>query len=825
MVWGLGAYSKGQADRVRDTRALRAENARLYADYIQLNPDVSAAESDKYASSLAGDSELMRSQLPSVEAMKSRVQRRQAEVAAAASSRETAKRRALQDEVGRASEVMGQMMVGSKDNKTAIEQFGKAGNGIWSSAILSPDGSVSSAVTALGQANAIKTITPQVNAAQSVWAANPIPDKYQSQVLNTVTNQDLVGSFKNMGAQLTENRRQSLQAAVPTNSKKEANSADVLNANANDVAWQSEVAKLKPYFSEGEIEDIKGSSWQPEWGAFTTRQSDEMDRALKSATAAAESFYGNPENLAKVTSEEDLYAQIYNSMSKDLSPLNKINGAADLPSEVKGFAKTAWNTLRNNNVVALNAQEEATILEKQQAELSGILVNEKINKDRTKVVDALASQWRIISNSDSKMSEKDKAIFVSNVENLVSTSNDVAASLNFDISADNYYNNLLSTISRQADIEFDSAVKISSETVIKAMFDIANRTRQADDIDTAMRTLGVTDFSTQVIDDPERWEEFGNAMRMAIAERIRVQNDVIPNDWGKGANAPSYDDLGDLLSQKAQEITEEITGRNGFMEAEGRLQKANASKSVVGIEQELERGNEYIAAAQDAMEELVFFEQQATSLINGNVLPMTMEQKAAAREQLRNVLVLKQNLNNAVTGISSEMRIMARNKQSLRTADRETSWQASSTQMTSELTNLSQQNMPTKELRANVEQLVDKVIEENGLNRLLVTDYTMEGEERAWKFADIMRKSPAVSGLMWLNANAPIKARQDDLRNTLLRLAEKEVGLTTQGQMRRDDASGLTLGNLFDEIGQGLTVVGDIIVGAVNKDWRYSDPE
>lgn len=79
-MFNYGAFRKGYVEADTRYKNQRRENARLYNEYVQMNPDASVEDREKYASDLAGNSEFFRAALPSADVMRSNVDRRKKEV-------------------------------------------------------------------------------------------------------------------------------------------------------------------------------------------------------------------------------------------------------------------------------------------------------------------------------------------------------------------------------------------------------------------------------------------------------------------------------------------------------------------------------------------------------------------------------------------------------------------------------------------------------------------------------------------------------------------------------------------------------------------------
>ena len=88
MVFNFAAFDQGVQASKDDFRKRRAENAALYADYIQSNPDASVDQRSEFAANLAGNSNFLKNALPSRSVMEQNVSRRKTELAQAAADRE-----------------------------------------------------------------------------------------------------------------------------------------------------------------------------------------------------------------------------------------------------------------------------------------------------------------------------------------------------------------------------------------------------------------------------------------------------------------------------------------------------------------------------------------------------------------------------------------------------------------------------------------------------------------------------------------------------------------------------------------------------------------
>jgi len=77
----FGAYRSGLNQGRERKRAQRADNARLYSDFVRNNPDATVEDREKYAESLAGNNKYFREMLPSRSTMETNYKRRQAVLA------------------------------------------------------------------------------------------------------------------------------------------------------------------------------------------------------------------------------------------------------------------------------------------------------------------------------------------------------------------------------------------------------------------------------------------------------------------------------------------------------------------------------------------------------------------------------------------------------------------------------------------------------------------------------------------------------------------------------------------------------------------------
>ena len=79
MLWGFSNFSKGMAESDLAYQNKRKNNLALYNNFMQMFPDASAADHEKFIDEIAGDSRYLKNFLPSSDAVNSYVSARQLE--------------------------------------------------------------------------------------------------------------------------------------------------------------------------------------------------------------------------------------------------------------------------------------------------------------------------------------------------------------------------------------------------------------------------------------------------------------------------------------------------------------------------------------------------------------------------------------------------------------------------------------------------------------------------------------------------------------------------------------------------------------------------
>ena len=660
MIFGLGGVPQGRQQKIKEKQAIRSENAALYSDYIRLNPDVSAEESAAFASNLASGSEFQRNSLPSVEAMKSRVSARQRAVAAANEERALKRKRANQDEISRAAEVFSHIAVAAPDTKTATEQFLKSTNGVWGSAVVGADGTLNSAVSGLGMAQAKKLISGEVNAALQAWSSTSNPDTFTSSVLGTVTNKDLASGYANIGAGLVATKRQNLTNALPSNSKADANNTRTDNPEGKKVGWAAQKQLLEPYFrgDENGLEKQR-QIYENQWEGWNKRvEAEELatNQAIEGKTAKfINDFVSNPENLVQIESEEQLLNKLWSEVQGEISSASSIKSLNDLPLGLKNQVKAAWEATRIKATNQLQQQEKATINEIQQTTKSNFSINEQLNKDRGKVVDGVAQTYAtfpdVSSDDDNKRNVRNAADKFINDVLLLSDQ------MMLDISQDGYFNNLLAKIQKMTDIQMSGAF-LDQSTILKGMVAIArNSVSQGGAIDAAISETINSDKASvgtfdDIMNDESTWDTFGYTIQAQMNKKIDALYNVIPDELGADGNAPTENNLTKVIEDQNIAISDLITGGNGLDETISDL-KLIAETKITDINTDVletapQDAKDKMLIAREAIEELQSFETNMKALINGNLVPLTSDQRVEANKAMMAVAKRKNELVNKI---------------------------------------------------------------------------------------------------------------------------------------------------------------------------------
>ena len=835
MVWGLGAYAKGRADREKENRSVRAENAALYNEYVRLNPDMTADQADAYASQLAGGSEYFRGMLPSKSAMQERVTRRQTELANAAKTREIQNRNAQLNELEQAGGIFADIAVGSKDMSTAIKAFGDMGSGLFSENIIGKDGTVNKGVVGLGTRLARTQITPEVQQYISQWGSTANPTQMDS-VLNRITNKDLRGPFQAQLLNLADNKKTMLINNIPAQAKNAANNSSITDKNAVQVNWDNIVSEIQPWVTDPtELQQLREKYYDPNWNGYNDRRTTAIRTGKDTAANTAETLIGNldAESLRQFKTVKDLENFILNEVTKGVDTnLISINSLLDINPTLQDDISAKFNEIKRGVLNQVNEKEKQDVKialdQQRQKDTNPKAIDnpEKFKEDLQKDIVSVLFEGDFENKEYSA-----KALQIASTLKMQTES--IAGTMLLDITAPNYYGLLLGAIKNLSDFQVTDA-GIDPTSVRLAMLNVAmdgrdaseaNRIRKAQSI--VANADGSEDYTgggiAEIVSDDTLFQQFMIEYQGLTEEAINNRFNIVPDDVTQ--LTPNV--MENNLRGQASEIRMMLGGQGGLNDTIRDLQKAITEKKFVGSDQILADAQDDLVIIRDEIATIDrTIQNNNTMLANPDLTNFTSEQRLVVKDVLDDLVQLRSDLLNASKRINSELNNFGTmNFDAVSTKDPSEKAENSSNFFVAKINELKTSGKTTTELNAEAEQLVDEMISTFNLNTLVV-----DPDKKA-----MLDRSPILSGFTDLLRVAPITGDIDQLaglgkaernmREVLLQKAREELGLqpieygAVSNSVDVDQYGGFTILNLLEEIGD---IVGPAVRGVGKQIYNTS---
>ena len=835
MVWGLGAYAKGRADREKENRSVRAENAALYNEYVRLNPDMTADQADAYASQLAGGSEYFRGMLPSKSAMQERVTRRQTELANAAKTREIQNRNAQLNELEQAGGIFADIAVGSKDMSTAIKAFGDMGSGLFSENIIGKDGTVNKGVVGLGTRLARTQITPEVQQYISQWGSTANPTQMDS-VLNRITNKDLRGPFQAQLLNLADNKKTMLINNIPAQAKNAANNSSITDKNAVQVNWDNIVSEIQPWVTDPtELQQLREKYYDPNWNGYNDRRTTAIRTGKDTAANTAETLIGNldAESLRQFKTVKDLENFILNEVTKGVDTnLISINSLLDINPTLQDDISAKFNEIKRGVLNQVNEKEKQDVKialdQQRQKDTNPKAIDnpEKFKEDLQKDIVSVLFEGDFENKEYSA-----KALQIASTLKMQTES--IAGTMLLDITAPNYYGLLLGAIRNLSDFQVTDA-GIDPTSVRLAMLNVAmdgrdaseaNRIRKAQSI--VANADGSEDYTgggiAEIVSDDTLFQQFMIEYQGLTEEAINNRFNIVPDDVTQ--LTPNV--MENNLRGQASEIRMMLGGQGGLNDTIRDLQKAITEKKFVGSDQILADAQDDLVIIRDEIATIDrTIQNNNTMLANPDLTNFTSEQRLVVKDVLDDLVQLRSDLLNASKRINSELNNFGTmNFDAVSTNDPSEKAENSSNFFVAKINELKTSGKTTTELNAEAEQLVDEMISTFNLNTLVV-----DPDKKA-----MLDRSPILSGFTDLLRVAPITGDIDQLaglgkaernmREVLLQKAREELGLqpieygAVSNSVDVDQYGGFTILNLLEEIGD---IVGPAVRGVGKQIYNTS---
>ena len=835
MVWGLGAYAKGRADREKENRSVRAENAALYNEYVRLNPDMTADQADAYASQLAGGSEYFRGMLPSKSAMQERVTRRQTELANAAKTREIQNRNAQLNELEQAGGIFADIAVGSKDMSTAIKAFGDMGSGLFSENIIGKDGTVNKGVVGLGTRLARTQITPEVQQYISQWGSTANPTQMDS-VLNRITNKDLRGPFQAQLLNLADNKKTMLINNIPAQAKNAANNSSITDKNAVQVNWDNIVSEIQPWVTDPtELQQLREKYYDPNWNGYNDRRTTAIRTGKDTAANTAETLIGNldAESLRQFKTVKDLENFILNEVTKGVDTnLISINSLLDINPTLQDDISAKFNEIKRGVLNQVNEKEKQDVKialdQQRQKDTNPKAIDnpEKFKEDLQKDIVSVLFEGDFENKEYSA-----KALQIASTLKMQTES--IAGTMLLDITAPNYYGLLLGAIRNLSDFQVTDA-GIDPTSVRLAMLNVAmdgrdaseaNRIRKAQSI--VANADGSEDYTgggiAEIVSDDTLFQQFMIEYQGLTEEAINNRFNIVPDDVTQ--LTPNV--MENNLRGQASEIRMMLGGQGGLNDTIRDLQKAITEKKFVGSDQILADAQDDLVIIRDEIATIDrTIQNNNTMLANPDLTNFTSEQRLVVKDVLDDLVQLRSDLLNASKRINSELNNFGTmNFDAVSTKDPSEKAENSSNFFVAKINELKTSGKTTTELNAEAEQLVDEMISTFNLNTLVV-----DPDKKA-----MLDRSPILSGFTDLLRVAPITGDIDQLaglgkaernmREVLLQKAREELGLqpieygAVSNSVDVDQYGGFTILNLLEEIGD---IVGPAVRGVGKQIYNTS---
>ena len=837
MVWGLGAYAKGRADREKENRAIRAENAALYNEYVRLNPDMTADQADAYANQLAGGSEYFRGMLPSKSAMRERVKRRQIELANAAKSREIQNRNAQLNELEKAGNIFADIAVGSKDMSTAIKAFGDMGNGVFSENIIGKDGSVNQAVVGLGTRLARTQITPEVQQYISQWGSTANPSQMDS-VLNRITNKDLRGPFQQQLLNMADTKKTMLINKIPNSAKLAADSASVTDMNAQDVNWDKIASEIAPWVTDpSELQQLKEKHYDPIWSSWENRRSDAINADKTTAATAASTLISNlnAEELRSFKTVKELEDFILNEVRKSVDPnLLTLNALLDIDPDLADEISAKFNEIKKTTLNQVNQQEKANVATALSQQMSKT-TNELAVKDAKKFRENL--QVNIVSTffGGDFDNEESSAKALQIATQIQGVTEQIAQTMMLDITAPNYYSTLVRAMADLSDFQITEN-GIDPTSIRLAMMNMAMTGQDPSEAGRIIRAQSIVANAegsenytggglAEIVADDTLFQQFMIEYQGLTEQAINDKFDIVPDDVSQ--LTPNV--VENNLRKQASEVRQMLGGQGGLNDTIRDLRKAIAENKFVGSDQ-------ILADAQDdriiIRDEIASIDRTIKNynqmLTNADLTNFTSEEQLVIKDVLSDLNQLRSDLLKADNLIASELNNFGAMKfNAVSTTDPTDKAANSADFLIAKIGELKTSGKTTTELEVEAEKLVDEMIATFDLNTLLV-----DPNKKA-----ILDRSPILSGLTNLLRQIPITGDLDqgfgigkaerEMRNVLLQKAREELGLqpiefgAVSNSVDVDQYGGFTILNLAEELGDVLGTG----LKAIGRQFWQSEPQ
>ena len=826
MVWGLGAYAKGRADREKENRAIRAENASLYNEYIRLNPDITADQADAYANQLSGGSEYFRGMLPSKSAMRERVKRRQTELANAAQTREIQNRNAKLNELEKAGNIFADIAIGSKDMETARKAFGDMGNGLFSEDIIGKDGVVNQAVVGLGTRLAKTQITPEVQQYISQWGSTANPSQMDS-VLNRITNKDLRGPFQQQLLNMADNKKTMLINKIPNSAKLAADQASVTDISAQDVNWDKIKSEIAPWVTDPtELEQLREKYYDPSWKSWLNRRDGAINTDKNKAATAANTLIGNlnVEDLRNFKTVRELENFILNEVRKSVDPnLLTLNSVLDIDGKLDAEINRKFNEIKRTTLNQVNQQEEQnvkTAIANQRKKNTNELAVKDPDKFRKNLQAIVGTTF-----FGDDLNDKNSAKALQMAVQIQAETEEIAQAMMLDISSPNYYNLLVQTMTKLSDFQITEA-GIDRTSIRLAMMNMATR---GNDPSEAARIIKATEIIAgagssenytggglpEIVADDTLFQQFMIEYERLTEEAINNQFNIVPDDVSQ--LTPNV--VENNLRGQASEIRQMLGGQGGLNDTIRDLRKAIAENKFVGEDQILEDANDDRIIIRD---EIASIDRTITNynqmLANPDLTNFTSEERLVIQDVLSDFSQLRSDLLKASDLINSELnnyRAMKFNAVSAKDPADKTANSADF--LVAKLGELKTSGKTTTELSVEAEQLVNEMIATFDLNELLRSKPADQRSPAFNLFRDIVRNIPVATDVGDLVSGGGLRGGETELKIALLDIARNELGLppvSGRDYLDTDKYSGLTLSNLVEELGQNVfRPVSDAVTG------------
>lgn len=342
MVFNFGAWDQGVDKSKAEFKAKRAENANLYADYINQNPDSTVEQRSAFAQNLAGNSNFLKNAMPTRDVMMQNVARRKTQLANAAAAR---KRAELNSNIALAKNLApiyssGLLAGGEKDALSAITEIS---GGVLPAAALP-------LVQQFGKAEAKRTFKTSFQPTFENWkAAGARPEDIKqwgsgvSEGAKPFLNDFITQATATMQGMSNRQYSAALDAGTQI-----ANSGDQVAFDN----YLSNLAKVNPHLANNpeKLNEVSRSLTEA-FNVGLTLKNKKLDAAVKTGTtAAANAFssgtYNSPE-------------QAYNAV---IAEARLVDPNFELSTEHKVEIDQAWETYlkQQNRVEDLQEQAEAT---------------------------------------------------------------------------------------------------------------------------------------------------------------------------------------------------------------------------------------------------------------------------------------------------------------------------------------------------------------------------------------------------------------------------------------------------------------------------------